>query len=208
MLQLSTTPARSSQTQTLPVAVFGSTPRKTWGAIVGRSNLRVLDTGESAFGGQRHKTPWIVTNHPDVTTYNCCPGDPSAKCAPSSGGSSNQELIKSEQTDFVAACWIRTMTGARPPTAAQAKSQCEAAWITRPSATHRQALCVQAKLDNQNSAARCRTYEQAWHYCAANQANACATLDCSYDEAKATLPLPPLSQRLAGGGGNCADRKY
>ncbi len=208
MLQLRTTPAAAAAQKMLPVAVFGSSPRKAWGSIVGQSSLKVLDVGESRIGGEKRATPWIVTNHPDVTTYNCCPGDPSAKCQPSSGGMSNQELLASEQKDFVAACWIKTMSAGKPPSAAAAKQQCEARWVGKPNAADRQTLCVQAKLDNNNRDARCGNFEEAWNYCAANGANACASFDCKYDKAKVRLPLPPVAQRPYSAEQNCADRKY
>jgi hypothetical protein len=207
MIELRTTPAGKSAVTMLPVAVFGASPRAAWGSIVGAPKLAVLDVGESRIGNDKRKTPWIVTNHPDVTTYNCCPGDPSAQCRPS-GSYSNQNLIASEQTDFVAACWIRTMTGARPPSAAKAKQQCEARWVSKPSAADRQTLCVQAKLDNNNREARCDNFEEAWNYCAANAANACASFDCKYDKATVKLPLPPMAQRPYSAEQNCADRKY
>ncbi len=202
MLQQMTTPQaiRAPAGRTLPVAVFGSKPRETWAALIGRKNLKVLSVGESALGGQARKTSWITTNHPDVTTYNCCPGDPSSNCK----GADSANLVGSEQTDFVAACWIKAMAVAHPPTAQQAKDRCTAVWVTHASAQNKQSLCVQAKYDNQNKAARCPSYGAAWNYCAANNGNACASYDCNYDAAKATLPLPPVAKRPFGSEKNCS----
>lgn len=207
MIERLATPAAAGATTMRPVAVFGASPRKAWGSIVVAPTLEVLDVGETRIGNDRRKTPWIVTNHPDVTTYNCCPGDTSEACKPS-GRYDNQNLIASEQTDFVAACWIRTMTGARPPSAAAAKNRCVARWVTSPSAADRQTLCVQAKLDNSNREARCPNFTEAWRYCAAHDANACASFDCRYDPAQATLPLPPVARWPYSADVNCADRTY
>ena len=63
----------------------------------------------------------------------------------------NDALIHDEQVDLVAACWVLTMTAAHAPSATKAKQRCETAWMTRPSASARQTLSVQAKLDNNNS---------------------------------------------------------
>jgi hypothetical protein len=121
---------------------------------------------------------------------------------------SNQDLLASEQKDFVAACWIKTMSAGKSPSAAAAKQQCQARWVDKPSAADQQTLCVQAKLDNNNRDARCGNFEEAWNYCAANGANACASFDCKYDMAKVRLPLPPVAQRPYSADQNCADRKY
>ena len=198
MLQLLTGSGLDGGTTTRPVAIFGGTPRKTWGTIIGSSKaVEVLDVGTTQLGGQARSTPWIATNHPDVTSYNCCANDPSSRCAGS------QNLVSSEQTDFVAACWLHTMARPGAPSAVEARQSCEAKWRNQPSAGARQVLCVQAKRDNNNAAAACESYEDAWNYCAAHDANACATLDCSYDKARVTAPVPPVAQRPFGWNESC-----
>jgi hypothetical protein len=183
---------------TRPVAIFGGTPRRTWGTIVGSpSAVGVLDVGTTRLGGQPRSTPWIATNHPDVTTYNCCAGDPSPRC----GGST--QLLASEQIDFVAACWLQTMARYPDEAPADVKRSCEAKWSIHPSAGARQLLCVQAKRDNNNRAAGCESFEDAWNYCAAHEGNACATLDCSYDKARVDAPPPPEEYRPFGWNDSC-----
>lgn len=203
MLQLLTQPADDKATITRPVATFGAAPRRALAAMVGATSLKVLDVGESALGGQARKTPWIATNHPDVTSYNCCPGDSFAGCAGSAKEPASFSLVADEQTDFIAACWMQAMAATNPPSAADAKARCETTWKTSPDASARQTLCVQAKLDNNNPAARCTSYEQAWNYCAAHDANACASLDCSYDSSQVKLALPPPAKRPYGWQDTC-----
>ncbi|GAA5182268.1 hypothetical protein GCM10025771_31180 [Niveibacterium umoris] len=200
MLQLVTAPQDASATKTLPVAVFGSTARKTWAKMVDAHSVGILDVGETQLGGQSRITPWIATNHPDVTSYNCCPGDPHASCKGSF------DLIKDEQADFVSACWLREMATPGAPTAAEAKQRCAARWVDKPSASAKQTLCIQAKLDNNNPDAACKTYSDAWNYCSAHEANACATLDCSYDKTKVKQPVPPVAKRPVGWEEDC--RRY
>ncbi|WP_284615310.1 hypothetical protein [Aquabacterium humicola] len=199
MLQLRTARAGTKAATTLPVTVFGATPRAAWGELVGQKNLHVGSVGSTALGGQKAKTPWLATNHPDVTTYNCCPGDGSASCKGST------RLVESAQTDFIAACWTLAMSGAKPPAPDAAHQQCTAAWKDQPTPANKQALCVQAKFDNQNKAARCSTYEEAWNYCAAHGGNPCATLDCQVDaKAEPNPPLPPPDKRPWGSAKACA----
>lgn len=184
MLRLLTTRVDAASETTRPVVVFGEPARETWGKIIGRQNLEVLEVGHTVLAGQSKRTSWIVANHPVKTTYNCCSSDPSCKAG-------DQNLIKDEQLDFIAACWLNLMSSAKPFSEQQAKEQCETDWQTAPSASNKQTLCMQAKLDNQNKKAACATREEAWSYCAAHDGNACASLDCNYDEKKATLAPPP-----------------
>lgn len=183
--------------RSLPVAVFGATPRATWAQIVKRKSLAVLEVGETRLGGQSRVTPWIASNHPDVTTYNCCPGDPAASCKGS------YDLVKDEQQDFVVACWLDEMSGPDAPSAAVAKQRCAGRWQIKPRAAARQAVCIQAKLDNNNRAAQCKSYQDAWSYCSANAGNACASYDCNYDPARIQRPVPPESARPVGWADTC-----
>ena len=207
MLQLLSSPAGDAGSNTRPIAIFGSSPRATWGKIVGQEKpVQVLDVGQIKLGGQARTTPWIATNHPDVTSYNCCPQDAAPHCIDnrSKPPTKSNNLIGSEQGDFVAACWLLTMAGPNPPAPETAKQQCQARWINPPSPADKQSLCVQAKLDNNNRAARCKTYEDAWNYCSANDGNACATLDCNYNPPAVKLPVPPVAKRPAFSDADCA----
>ncbi|WP_322520688.1 hypothetical protein SR882_07775 [Guyparkeria halophila] len=193
MLRLLTETDQASR----PVAVFGSDARNAWARMVGRTSVDVLDAGTTHLAKDAPATPWIATNHPDVTSYNCCPGDPASRC----GDSHN--LVADEKKDFVAACWLITMSekpGQSPETVRQ---QCENRWMNAPDDQAQQALCVQAKLDNNNPAATCRSYTDAWNYCSAHNTNACASYDCHYDLDKVSQPVPAPSERPAGWGQTC-----
>lgn len=184
MLRLLTRRADAANATTKPVVVFGEPARETWGKIIGRKNLEVLDASHTVLDGQSKRTSWIIANHPIKTSYNCCAGDTTCQA-------DDRDLIKNEQLDFIAACWLHLMSSAKPPSEQQAKEQCEADWRAAPSASNKQTVCMQAKLDNQNKHAVCATREKAWNYCVAHDANACASLTCNDDETKATLAPPP-----------------
>ena len=182
--------------QSRPVAVFGSDAREAWAEMVGRKWVDVMDTGTTRLGSDAPTTPWIATNHPDVTSYSCCPGDPAKGC-------DDGDLLPDEKKDFVSACWLMAMAddpGQSPETVRQ---QCENRWVSSPDADDSQALCVQAKLDNNNPDAACHSWKDAWNYCAAHDADPCATYDCEYDPTKVTKPAPPVSRRPAGWGQTC-----
>ncbi len=86
--------------------------------MIGKDHVRLLDVGVTTLGDNSKKTPWIATNHPDVTSYNCCTGDPSRRCGDSF------QLIADEEIDFVAACWITTEAKDHAPSIEDAKRQC------------------------------------------------------------------------------------
>ena len=180
-----------------PVAVFGTAARNAWARIAGQSQVGVLDVGSADLGGQAGTVPWIATNHPDVTSYNCCPGDPDKRCGTS------HALLTDESKDFIAACWLITMAETPGMTPDAARKACTTRWSEPAAAGDRQSLCVQAKLDNNNPAAVCASYEEAWNYCSAHAGNACATYDCKYDPAAVTSALPPPGQRPAGWNNTC-----
>jgi hypothetical protein len=216
MLSLMVAPQNAAARLTRPVAVFGTPARQAWATMIGLPRVDVLQTGitqlndaDSPGGKARQNTPWIATNHPDVTSYNCCPGDSSPTCADKRSGSISDALIRSEQTDFVAACWLQQMSGSKPPSASAALAACQQRWIDPKAPADRQSLCVQAKLDNNNPQAACKSYQDAWNYCAVHQANACATLQCDYDAADPALarqPLPIEARRPPGWQDTC--RQY
>lgn len=181
-----------------PVAVFGADARRTWARMIGRDTVRVLDTGSTSLAPDAPATPWIATNHPDVTSYNCCPDNPSEKC-----GRGSRNLIEDEEKDFVSACWLITMAedpGASPE---GVRKQCEDRWSGKPSAEDRQSLCIQAKLDTNAPEAACDSFTEAWNYCSAHEANACASHDCRYDPDDIRDPVPPPARRPAGWDETC-----
>lgn len=188
MLQLLTNPVGALSSGTMPIAVFGYTARQTWGQIIGSPTPSVLQVGTTNLGGQQQSTAWISTNHPDVTSYNCCSQDKT--CGTSTS------LVPDEQIDFVTACWMQSMAAnpAQDPNAA--KTACASQWQPPTAGANALTQCIQEKLDNDNQNAVCCNWQEAWAYCTQNNNNACASLDCKVDSkilAKAP-PTPPWQQ--------------
>lgn len=179
MLALLTAPSDAASKTTRPVAVFGKVPRETWGGLVGRKHLGVLDVGETILPGQTLPTKWIVTNHPIATTYDYC-----TKACPAGGNCSDEDnmFVRDVQIDFIAACWMRKMAAASgtSPSAEEAKAQCTNEWVTHASVDNEQAMCVEAKLDIYDKSLQCSSPAQAEAYCRAAKNQVCARLDCSY----------------------------
>lgn len=174
MLQLLTNPKGTSGPATLPVAVFGGTAIETWGEMVNKGHKpHVLDVGTAHIGGQPATTAWIATNHPDVTSYNCCKDSPYSRCKPNRYGS-NQELVKDEQTDFVTACWLQTMAANPNMSPEDAKRTCVARWMPPTADADKLSQCIEEKLDSNNPDAVCCSWKQAWAWCKVNSNNACA----------------------------------
>lgn len=173
-------PANHSSKATLPVVVLGSPARTAWGTIIDYqgqgAKVPVLAVGTVTLQDASKPTAWVAGNHPTVTTYQCCPGDPYPGC------DGSFELVPDEQIDFQVAC-IAMLLGQDPtmnPTDAQQK--CAQQWggsfeSLSPAAQH--TICIQAKLDNDNPSARCASQADAAAYCDAHDNNACATYDCS-----------------------------
>lgn len=199
MLQLLTNPSQTSQSQTLPVVVMGSPAQKAWKEMLNLGQVVTLDTGATPLASGSVNTPWIAGNHPDSTTYGCCPNDPSSGCQ-NTDQYDNQNLCFSEHQDFIMDCWIGKMTNGSGTSYSDALSQCETQWILPPAPVYTdgkwtpdqgcdanylppapndaQTFCVQAKLDNNNKSARCPTVSDAVAYCQNHSNNPCATFDC------------------------------
>lgn len=192
---------RDGAERSRPVAVFGKPARDTWARIVGRPSVEVMDVGSTALQSGAPGTPWIATNHPVVTTYQTCP-DPDDEAASGSQYRDDQ-LLPDLQKDLVAGCWLKSMTGDDPPSASAAREACRARWADAPGARARQTLCVQAKLDDDDAAARCDSYAEAWRYCSAHAARPCASRDCRYDPDRVREPVPPPAQRPVGWADTC-----
>lgn len=185
---LATPPGAANARHTLPVAVFGTPARKAWGEMTGQQPVDVLDVGTTQLAdGQT--TPWIATNHPDVTTYQTCPRG---------GGDTGSEdeaghLVADEQKDFIAACWLRRMAASPGQAPEAVKQRCEKRWRGSPSTTQRRAVCVQAKLDTNDEGARCGSYKAARAYCRAHDNDPCATRDCRIPDSASPDALAALS---------------
>ena len=72
ILLLTQPPTAWGNPVTRPVTVLGTPARTAWGKIVGQ-NVNVLSVGSTTLPGSVLPTPWVAGNHPDVTSYQCCP---------------------------------------------------------------------------------------------------------------------------------------
>jgi hypothetical protein len=120
-------------------------------------------------------TPWVAGNHPDVTSYQCCPGDPNSNC----GSPPSTALIADEQIDFQVLC-ITQLLAQNPgidPNAA--KASCYQSWgqaLGSLPPANQSSLCQQAKMDYEyKSTGQCKTQPDALAFCNFYQNNPCPT---------------------------------
>jgi hypothetical protein len=157
---------------TRPVTVLGTPARAAWGKIVGQT-VNVLSVGTTLLPGAKVPTPWVAGNHPDVTSYQCCPGDPNASCS----GSYN--LVSDEQIDFQVLCITQLLAQSPGLDPNSAAATCKQQWglpFSSLSSTSQHALCVQAKQDYEyKSTGQCKTAQDAEAFCNYYQNNPCPT---------------------------------
>jgi hypothetical protein len=185
---LTNPPSNTSATHSIPLQVLGSPAQTAWSAVVGEK-VHTLSAGSTTLPGTTKVTSWVAGNHPNVTSYQCCPNDKNASCLDKSQTppSYSSSLIADEQVDLQVACMIMTLARNQSVTPAKASETCSAAWGGDPAKlppANAHTLCVQAKLDNQNSDARCKTVQDAQAYCTAHGNNACFDFTCSVPPAK------------------------
>lgn len=172
ILLLTQPPTAWGNPVTRPVTVLGTPARTAWGKIVGQ-NVNVLSVGSTTLPGSVLPTPWVAGNHPDVTSYQCCPGDPNANC----GGS--YSLVSDEQIDFQVLCITQLLAQSPGLDPNAAKATCYAQWgqtFSSLSSTSQHALCVQAKQDYEyKSTGQCKTSTDAEAFCNYYQNNPCPT---------------------------------
>lgn len=187
LLNLVLAPAGRSAGTALPLQVAGSDALAVWGAIIG-TKPSPGSVGIFTAAGQP-PIPWVATNHPDVTSYQRCPGDAKTSSSLSdskSGGGctsgpepsanyTDDQLVADELMDLQAACVLKTLAanpGTKPETAL---AQCKTVWCTENNGTcQTQAVCIQARMDYDfTSAGHCKCQQAAAAFCAANANNAC-----------------------------------
>jgi len=168
MLRLLTNPPARTGATSLPVMVLGSPSRQAWAAILGKSSVGLLEVGTATLPGAERPTAWVAGNHPDVTSYQCCPGDPHPSCQGS------YDLVADEKIDLQVACIIQALAedpGADPDTV---KGRCAEQWALNPPPANQSAICVRARLDyNFEAQGQCPTPEAARAFCTHFVNNAC-----------------------------------
>jgi hypothetical protein len=190
MLGLLTNPPSSKASMhTLPVLVLGSPAQQVFGKLINYQGtdqpVPVSGVGTATLPGQSKPTAWIASNHPDVTTYQCCPGDTDTTHCPAN----SQQLIPDEITDLTSACIIQKLSKGEDPDSA--KASCTTKW--KNPAGHN--MCVQARLDynftatDNNQAMACHCRYAAEQFCNSNSNNACANNSSNQPLSCATFNL-------------------
>ena len=163
-------PGSSNYDHTLPLVVLGTPARDTWNSIT-NSGTDILSTGTATIPGSSKPTPYILGNHPDVTTYQCCPGDSSSRC-------DSHNLIADEEIDVQIACWAQRMS-ANPDADPKATLEaCRSEWVTNRSAENDLTFCALARIDSNECFDKGIDWETALTYCKNNQNSPCATYAC------------------------------
>lgn len=161
----------SAASQTLPLVVLGTPARETWGKITGTAT-DVLTTGTATIPGAAKPTPFILGNHPDVTTYQCCPGDPSSQCKGS------QNLIKDEEVDVRIACWAQGMSKDPGSDPSKVLAACTDRWVTSRSAADDLTFCALARMDSNECFDSGIEWDTAINFCKGHNNDPCATYEC------------------------------
>ncbi len=163
-------PANWDADSALPLVILGGPARATWKAMT-QLDDSVLSTGTTYLPGATKKVPYILGNHPDVTTYQCCPGDTSSSCT-------SHQLIEMEEIDVQIGCWADQMAQDPTKDPAQVLASCKSLWVTNRSADNDLAFCALARADSNECFDKGLTWEEAIAYCKANNNNPCASYAC------------------------------
>ncbi len=161
-------PSNTNTNNTLPLVVLGSPAREAWCEIIGQSGAAcdVLATGRVTLAGSQKSTPYILGNHPTVSTYQCCPGSSDKECT-------SYDLIEDEQIDYQVTCWVNAMSADPSQDPASVLAACNTQWVSAPSEGNQATLCTSAAMDNNACYGDGITESQAANYCAAHNNQAC-----------------------------------
>lgn len=170
MLKLLSRASQHSPGRARPIIVLGDPARKAWGNILDPSDpvdVNVMDVGRTRLDGAAKRTPWVASNHPDVRTYQCCPGD--KKCE-----TRDQSLPKMTKIDLKAACIVKTMANNPGKKPAAIKKICHKRWVQSLSPLRQRKFCVLARRGyNFSSGHQCKTKKAAEQFCARFNNNPC-----------------------------------
>ena len=164
-------PSNTSTTDTLPVVVLGGPARGERKAITGLDDS-VLNTGAVMLPETGKETPYILGNHPDVTTYQCCTGDKSSKCV------GNDNLIEFEEIDVQIACWVSSISSNPSMDPSQALANCNKEWVTGRTPQNDLTFCALARIDSNECFGKDLSWEAAVNYCEQNNNDPCANPAC------------------------------
>ena len=163
-------PSNASTTQTLPVVVLGGPARGEWKAITGLDDS-VLNTGTISLPEAGKETPYILGNHPDVTTYQCCHNDYSSSCT-------SKNLIPMEEIDVQIACWAASMAASPNLDPSEALADCNKDWVSARTPENDLTFCALARIDSNECFGKNLSWEAAVNYCKQNSNDPCANPTC------------------------------
>ncbi len=174
---LSLLAASSNATYSKAVVILGAQAGDDWAKVIGAFRVKPGDVGTTNVMDPGKKTNWVAGNHPNVTSYQCCPGDPSPGCQASGSYPAPTNLIRDEKIDLMVAC-IEKELGENPATDVnKLKTECKAEWNSgKLSPTNQKTLCIRARLDySWNGIGNCKATVEALAFCNKHNDNACAT---------------------------------
>ncbi len=169
-LMLDPIPESNNHDHTLPLVVLGTPAREAWDKIT-NTGVDVLSTGTATVPGSTKPTPYILGNHPDVTTYQCCPGDPSSRC-------DSHNLVKDEEVDVQIVCWMQMMAENPDADTKTVLQNCNSKWVTNRTAEDDLTFCALARIDSNECFDKNIDWQTAVDYCRNNGNNPCATYAC------------------------------
>ena len=175
MLSLLT--ASSNATYSKAVVILGASAGDDWAKVIGVSRVKPGDVGTTTGISGGKNTNWVAGNHPNVTSYQCCPGDPNPFCQTSGSYQTPTNLIRDEKTDLMVAC-IEKELGENPAADVnKLKAECKAEWNSNKlSSANQQTLCIRARLDySWSGIGNCKTTADALAFCEKHNDNACAS---------------------------------
>lgn len=157
------------------VTILGTPAAAEWAKIIGVGSIMPGDVGTTTTISSGKKTNWVAGNHPNVTSYQCCPGDPSKNCKAHDGYPVSDKLVPDEQTDLMVAC-IEKGLGENPGAdVTKLQTACKSAWNPPTSIENQTTLCIRARLDySWDGIGNCKTKLEAVAFCKAHDNNACA----------------------------------
>lgn len=211
MIDLALIPPGRTGPTTLPLQVAGSDALAVWASMIGRPFVAPGEVGTfTPVTGP--SIPWVATNHPDVTTYQHCKGDPGKSKTAQSGddtdlislrGSSaaqdytDDALVADELLDLQAACTLKALAESPGLSPEDAMAQCKQVWCTEDNGIClRRQVCIQARLDYDFGAGsgQCKCEAAAEAFCNANANNACPSetqaVSCSQFNGLCDSPAP------------------
>lgn len=202
----------------VPLQVAGSDALTTWAQMIDRASVKPGEVGTFPRPG-KPSVPWVATNHPDVTTYQHCKGDPGKGEVKSTGPSANvctvpgptpvyvdDALVQDELMDLQAACVLKTLAEHPATIPEKALDDCKKIWcVEKDGKCKRRDVCIQARMDYdpyygpKETTGNCACEKAAEAFCDKYDNNACPseTSVTSCVEFNSMCKNPPAYKKCA-----------